>query len=447
MLNKRNWDVHKFCSKDESRYALSAINVTPEATIATDGHRLAWVSGDGFKSESFPVVPNAAPATNEFKPFMVSAELAAKIAKATPTKEHIPVLNHSAIGIDGENRTIAVTDLESPQVFNATKQPDGQFPNTDAVIPRWEKATARFCVNAEYLADIAAFAAQFDRKRPVSIVVSLYEEQKAIRFDAEHDGQGYTAVLMPTRAHQTEPKRDYSTGKAGTPQPIEWIQPVNTHGYLDAAKVKADADACYELAWDAAHVEEIDRAWDAAHLEESDRVASLSKSYDEVRFSIALVGDKEPEPFDDTDPLNGVDGLSAPVEELSTTLYTNVPVSDVLIDKLNHRLQRDVAQGDGSFLNVYTIDSKIIGDAIHFLALYGVVVTEVSPEEHAPSGFIRNATPRERAKSGVPINVLDMLPGKIDARPVTSPNNTANRYMGPVKAKPNQSVIDAANAF
>lgn len=428
MLNKRNWDVHKFCSKDESRFSLSAIRVTPEATIATDGHRLMWLSLDGFTSESFPVVPNAAPAKDSFAPFLVSSDLAAKLSKATPSKEKIPVLNHAAVGIDGDRRTIAVTDLDTPQVFDATKQPEGSFPDTDRVMPKWDAATTRFCVNAEYLAQIAAFAAALDSKGTVSIVVSLYGDDnlKALRFDAEKDGQGMTAVLMPLRDHCTRDDRTWKQKDTdGIPFQIEWIQPANTYGYAAMVKAKTDADAAVEASWNTAHAEEIERAWELAHseyltrLSESDPFAQ-NKSYAEAAFTVRLVGDEEK-----TDE----------VEEESVTLYVNVPVSNAFVGKLGKILNVDVAQGDGDFINVYSARPAVIAHAIRELSLIGIVVTEVSPAERAPEGFIRNATPRERVAQRIPVNITDFMPKKIDARPI-------NRL-----SSVNRDIADAANAF
>jgi hypothetical protein len=131
---------------------------------------------------------------------------------------------------------VAVTDLQSPQVWQ-TVPLTGTFPNYDAVVPRWDKAKSRICLNADYLAQIAKFAAQFN-DRSHAVVISFYGEENAIRFDAgDGDGQGMTAVCMPMR---------------GTDQPA------NTYGYRAPISEKAMAAMHVE-----AIEEDIQRAKDA----------------------------------------------------------------------------------------------------------------------------------------------------------------------------------------
>lgn len=203
MLNKRNFQVAEFCSKEESRYTLQGIQVTPNETVATDGHKLVWVSSAPFESKSFPVVQGMT-ACDTFTPFVLAKETASTVAKSIPKKTTIPVLTCAGIcdaltPNEPSTRMIAVTDLQSPQVWQ-TVPLSGTFPNWQAVMPRWEKATSRITLNAEYLAQIAKFAAQFN-DRTHAVTLSFYGEDNAVRFDAsDGEGQAMTAVCMPMRA-------------------------------------------------------------------------------------------------------------------------------------------------------------------------------------------------------------------------------------------------------
>lgn len=171
MLNKANFIVTEFASKEESRYTLQAIQVRPEATVATNGHYLAWVSTDGQDPANFPVIEGFPGGDKYWKPFLLDVESAKQIAKALPKKTTIPVLQYAAVHVNGvtvespdgtktqdqdkgiQSVSLAVTDLERPQVFRP-RVPEGTFPNFQAVIPDWEKDVAfEITVDARYLVD------------------------------------------------------------------------------------------------------------------------------------------------------------------------------------------------------------------------------------------------------------------------------------------------------
>jgi hypothetical protein len=208
MLNKHNLSIASFASKEVRRYTLNGILVNPDSTVATDGHRLLWVSGaPDRKSADYPQVPGFAGASDEFASFILNREAALAISKVTPTKESIPILNHVAVSADGS--AIAVTDLERPQVF-PVRPLAGKYPNYEAVIPKWEDAAFRVTLDASYLAEIGKMFAGFvsDRSHPVTLsfykdkldpAAPLSIEQSSVRFDGSRDDQGMTAVLMPVR--------------------------------------------------------------------------------------------------------------------------------------------------------------------------------------------------------------------------------------------------------
>lgn len=214
MLNKHNLSIASFASKEASRYTLQGILVTPDATVVTNGHYLVWVSNSPeHKAADYPQVPGFAGASDTFTPFILSRDEALAIAKVTPSKEKIPVLNHVAIAADSS--AMAVTDLDRPQVF-PVRPVEGQFPKYDAVIPKFDDAVMQISVNAEYLAQIAKqFAGFVSDQGNKKVTLSFFADkgtsadqlegigrgigEHSIRFDGENDGQGMTAVLMPIR--------------------------------------------------------------------------------------------------------------------------------------------------------------------------------------------------------------------------------------------------------
>lgn len=249
MLNKHNLSIAAFASKEASRYMLHGILVTPEATVAMDGHRLVWVSGEPEReSKDYPQVPGFAGASDAFKPFILKRDAALAIAKVTPSKESIPILNHVAVAEDGS--AMAVTDLERPQVFPVRKV-EGQYPQYEKVIPKWEDAAFRVSVDASYLAEIAKAFAGFSSDRCHTVTLSFYKDklvavegaeesiaQNSIRFDATRNGQGMTAVLMPIRDVEDE-------DKAST---YGWTErKAKLDAEREAAEAKAREDANAEL--------------------------------------------------------------------------------------------------------------------------------------------------------------------------------------------------------
>jgi DNA polymerase III sliding clamp (beta) subunit (PCNA family) len=200
MLNRHNLRVAEFASDDASRISLNGILVSPEATVATNGHYLAWVSTPtGQSVDSFPIVAGAPALTDTFKPFILGTDAARDIAKSLPKKTTIPILANAGIGFEAEKPVIVTTDLENPKVFRPHAL-EGQFPNFDVVMPK-DKPTFQITVNSEYLAKIAKAFSDFQPKTSKGLRMSFYDKGSSIRFDAVNGdtGQGMTAVLMPIR--------------------------------------------------------------------------------------------------------------------------------------------------------------------------------------------------------------------------------------------------------
>ena len=67
-LNKHNLNIAKLAAKDESRYSLTGIRVSPDETICTDCHQLTPVTTPKVDVEQFPAKDGFKP-TRKFEPF------------------------------------------------------------------------------------------------------------------------------------------------------------------------------------------------------------------------------------------------------------------------------------------------------------------------------------------------------------------------------------------
>lgn len=195
LLTKAELDLHKFASKDASRYTLQALCVNSEVTVVTDGHILASVNHDGLKDKDFPVIPGLVP--KEFpkgQSMLIPIEAAAQAAKAIPKKTTIPVLTRAALG---EDRKLYVTDLASSASYGDGQPFPGQFPNWEMIIPK-EKPVFQVAADPTLLERIAAYLRHHGAS---SVRLTFYGEDRAIRLDAKmrDDGQQAMFLLMPLR--------------------------------------------------------------------------------------------------------------------------------------------------------------------------------------------------------------------------------------------------------
>lgn len=224
LYSVHNFTLAKFASREEDRYMLQAILVTPDETAATNGHYLVrcTTANSGKTLDSYPLVPGVSELGAGR--FLLSTASANQVAKNIPRKSTIDVLKCAApikpIPLEGDDTARQVgfvtTDLESakPVVEHETK---GTFPNIDTVMPTADQeVAAKFTVSAKYLKDLAEYfsklsTAQGQAHDPVTITVyqpSEYAKQrndfdgrtdKAIKLEGKNDDQSAVALLMPLR--------------------------------------------------------------------------------------------------------------------------------------------------------------------------------------------------------------------------------------------------------
>jgi hypothetical protein len=222
LYSVHNFTLAKFASREENRYMLQAILVTPDETAATNGHYLVRCTtvNSGKTLDSYPVVPGVGELGADR--FLLSTASANQIAKNIPRKETIPVLNCAApikpisLNKDATERQVGfvTTDLGSAKPV-IEREIRGAFPNIDAVMPTADQeVVAKFTVSAKYLKELAEYfcklaTAQGQAYDPVTITVYKGSEEyakkndgrtdKAIKLDGKNDDQSAAALLMPLR--------------------------------------------------------------------------------------------------------------------------------------------------------------------------------------------------------------------------------------------------------
>lgn len=201
LLNKLNFAVLPFASKEDSRYTLKGILVTDKETVATDGHRLARITvPTDAKEENYPDVAGFEKHA-EFTPFILPVDAAKEIVKTVPNNRSIPIINHARVSSNGAVQVVT-TDLDNPRLF-APRPLTGQFPNWQAVFPLPEKEpVASVTLNGNYLVDAAKAAGMFnDRSHALKLKIYDSNGNKTVVISAEsaETGQRFDCVIMPMR--------------------------------------------------------------------------------------------------------------------------------------------------------------------------------------------------------------------------------------------------------
>ena len=165
LYTKKQLEVVKFASKDAGRYALNGVFLDPGGdTVATDAHILVKVTanGAGVNKEEFPSLKSGTPI--DALPddgIIIPADIVKDVIKNIPKGNGAQYLKAAAlIKADDDAVSFATTTLEREKTETG-KRIDGTFPKVDQVIPQFETPQyTRIGVNADYLADLAKFAAR-----------------------------------------------------------------------------------------------------------------------------------------------------------------------------------------------------------------------------------------------------------------------------------------------
>jgi len=210
LIPKKSLLVIKAASTDSSRPGLAGVHITKDgAGVATDGHILfkytpMVVNDEGEEAPSTPDSKDY-PAidginfTDEtaLEPFTLSADSVQTLLKALPKKSCLPILSNVALDTkatnDNGSALIAVTDLETSQVFKPTKV-ENKYPDYEKVIPDGQpKMVVGFMV--EKLIKALQTMKALDIK---TFAMEITDPQSAVKLTPQGEIEGKTiGVIMP----------------------------------------------------------------------------------------------------------------------------------------------------------------------------------------------------------------------------------------------------------
>ncbi len=202
LLHRAVFAIRHCLTNEESRYTLNHIKITADEAQATNGHIALQVQTNGIENDAFPSeVPGlkAIKAVNgDIDEIRLSKQTADKLFKALPKNGLLPVLQNAYIGQDGDKPVIAVTDLDSSQVFR-TEEVQGQFPDLDN-LKKEEAPKASICLDAYYLNEMCKVLRDFQgiKQGETPILFECWDKDDAIVMSARNEtGQRLRAYLMP----------------------------------------------------------------------------------------------------------------------------------------------------------------------------------------------------------------------------------------------------------
>ncbi len=202
MLNKANLQIAEIAAKEQSRFQISGILVTPTETVATDGHRMICVTTPANPGvEHFPETPGITP-TVDFEPFILGRKDCLSIMKRLPREPTIPILGNAVVSKgDGNGVTLAINDLETATTFKAEKI-KGVYPNYKKSIPE-ESPEYRILFGCDFLISVLRQIKDFAKEQPCPVAMEFYGPDKPMVIRKEARGQTMTALLMPVRDGET----------------------------------------------------------------------------------------------------------------------------------------------------------------------------------------------------------------------------------------------------
>ena len=144
LLSKKTLAVINAASTDKTRFELNGVLIEGDGSgVGCDGQILVKYTPNFLPDASeYPAIEGVTVVDPEgvtLTPFILPAEACIQISKAAPkTRRFIPLIEDIALDVVATNlngnAVMAVTDLETPQVFKPKKL-DGQYPNYTKILP------------------------------------------------------------------------------------------------------------------------------------------------------------------------------------------------------------------------------------------------------------------------------------------------------------------------
>jgi hypothetical protein len=256
-LNRQNLNLYKLACKDESRFTLAGVYVTPTCTVETDGHQLVKVTNPQIDMGHVPLMAGMDVMANNFKPFILPSSVAADAMKQIPKSKSLdPILSNVFLGQKGTSVQVGTTDLLNPRVITA--QPvAGNFPDYERVIPDHLEGDFSCVFDAVLMERIFGAIGDFFKNRvnqtPCRLTFRWPKRDKegrrldqAVRIDAinEDTGQELTAVVMAMKDEAftqvaSRAKPDWYEQPCKTPMPSARGQARIAAHKADVARIEA----------------------------------------------------------------------------------------------------------------------------------------------------------------------------------------------------------------
>ncbi len=200
LYNKKQLEIVKIASKDETRPALQGLYIDGDTTVMTDGHKLMTVKSKPMPTEDWPA--NSIPWKKNSEPFIISREQVEKCLKNIPKKSQVKLLLNAAIGkVENEPCLVCqTTDIYSTDKVEGSEI-DAKYPNYKQVIPDYKdnENYQAFGVSARYLKEVCTL---LEKYQTASNMITLHVRKKNPKSD--NDPARYPIVLTADDGEGTE---------------------------------------------------------------------------------------------------------------------------------------------------------------------------------------------------------------------------------------------------
>jgi hypothetical protein len=216
-LNRANLASVQLASKDASRVHLHGLHVTPDETVATNGHALIRVklpSVDDESATEFTRIAGESANGAGFSPVTLPAKAVEAAAKRMPNRPQGALQGISRLSTEGTHATLVTTDGESTTPSKFELDECDMFVDYESVLPK-DEPTLSIGLNAGLLATVFKVLAQITAVRgtqklqPVKCDVFTDSDEngkprtpvtRALRLTCETaSGQEVTVIVMPCR--------------------------------------------------------------------------------------------------------------------------------------------------------------------------------------------------------------------------------------------------------
>ena len=210
LLNKKVFALHRAAYVGADRPYINGVSIQTDGSgVATDGALLVkWTPAYVEDPKEYPVVDGVNPISDvSLIPFTLERETCQKIEKSIPRRTTLPILSQVALDVaqtnQGGTAFMAVTDLQTPQIFRARKinqideggLEDNAFPQYERVIP-----TAEPAVTISF--NLANLKRLIDTLQALGLEHATFEfhdAESAAKVTGKNGDGSALAVIMPFR--------------------------------------------------------------------------------------------------------------------------------------------------------------------------------------------------------------------------------------------------------